>query len=287
MAASIARVNLLPTSRTLASGVPLAPRINNAIPTGLAGGDHGHHGSAARSDVPAAWTFKSTARGHVGRTNALPTSSSYQQRFLSTTPTRSASHPMAATTGTHRTSATGVPDFTPYKAKNAGLNRTVSYFMVGGLGVLGASGIKSTVSDILSNMAASADVLALAKIEVEMGAIPEGKNLIVKWRGKPVFIRHRTSDEIDEANAVDVKSLRDPENDADRTQRPEWLVMLGVCTHLGCVPIGEAGDYGGWFCPCHGSHYDISGRIRRGPAPLNLEIPEYTFNDDEEKIVVG
>lgn len=97
-----------------------------------------------------------------------------------------------------------------------------------------------------------------------------GKNLIVKWRGKPVFIRHRTADEIDEANAVDVKTLRDPETDTDRTQRPEWLVMLGVCTHLGCVPIGEAGDYGGWFCPCHGSHYDISGRIRRGPAPLNL-----------------
>jgi ubiquinol-cytochrome c reductase iron-sulfur subunit len=85
-----------------------------------------------------------------------------------------------------------------------------------------------------------------------------------------VFIRHRTPDEIDEANAVDVKSLRDPETDTDRTQRPEWLVMLGVCTHLGCVPIGEAGDFGGWFCPCHGSHYDISGRIRRGPAPLNL-----------------
>ncbi|WRT69568.1 ubiquinol-cytochrome c reductase, iron-sulfur subunit [Kwoniella shivajii] len=288
MASSLSRVNLLPTTRTLASGVPLATKLNHAIPTGLAGGDH-HGATGARSDVPKSWAFKSGVRGHLGKTNALPTSSSFQQRFISTSTPVSADthHPMVGATGVRRTPATGVPDFSPYKAKNPGLNRTISYFMVGGLGVLGASGIKSTVSDILSNMAASADVLALAKIEVEMGAIPEGKNLIVKWRGKPVFIRHRTADEIDEANKVDVKHLRDPENDSDRVQRPEWLVMLGVCTHLGCVPIGEAGDYGGWFCPCHGSHYDISGRIRRGPAPLNLEIPEYQFNDDEEKIVIG
>jgi ubiquinol-cytochrome c reductase iron-sulfur subunit len=171
-------------------------------------------------------------------------------------------------------------------AQNPNTNRTLSYFMVGSMGLLAASGAKSTVSDILSNMAASADVLALAKVEVEMSAIPEGKNLIVKWRGKPVFIRHRNADEIDEANKVDVKSLRDPQADDDRVKRPEWLVMLGVCTHLGCVPIGEAGDYGGWFCPCHGSHYDISGRIRKGPAPLNLEIPAYDFSEDE-KIIVG
>jgi len=96
-------------------------------------------------------------------------------------------------------------------------------------------------------MSASADVLALAKVEVEMASIPEGKNAIIKWRGKPVFIRHRTPDEIDEANSVDVKSLRDPESDEARTQKPEWLVMLGVCTHLGCVPIGESGDFGGWY----------------------------------------
>lgn len=125
-------------------------------------------------------------------------------------------------------------------------------------------------------MSASADVLAMAKVEVDLNTIPEGKNVIIKWRGKPVFIRHRTEAEIEEANTVSVQSLRDPEADADRVKRPEWLVMLGVCTHLGCVPIGEAGDYGGWFCPCHGSHYDISGRIRKGPAPLNLEIPSTT-----------
>lgn len=115
----------------------------------------------------------------------------------------------------------------------------------------------------------------------------------MQWRGKPVFIRHRTQSEIDEANKVDLKALRDPETDSDRTKKPEWLIMLGVwcaslthsssdvvayvfdlgaSTHLGCVPIGEAGDYNGWFCPCHGSHYDISGRARKGPAPLNLEV---------------
>jgi ubiquinol-cytochrome c reductase iron-sulfur subunit len=118
--------------------------------------------------------------------------------------------------------------------------------MVGSTGVLAASGAKSTVTAFLGSMAASADVLALAKVEVEMAAIPEGKNVVVKWRGKPVFIRHRTQEEIQEARTVELKSLRDPERDEDRTKKPEWLVMLGVCTHLGCVPIGESGDYGGW-----------------------------------------
>lgn len=107
--------------------------------------------------------------------------------------------------------------------------------------------------------------------------VPVSFLFIVQWRGKPVFIRHRTQSEIDEANKVDIKALRDPETDQQRTKKPEWLIMLGVCTHLGCVPIGEAGDYNGWFCPCHGSHYDISGRARKGPAPLNLEVPEYDF----------
>lgn len=163
--------------------------------------------------------------------------------------------------------------------------------------------------EFLKNMAASADVLAMAKVEVDLAAIPEGKNVIIKWRGKPVFIRHRTAAEIEEANKVNIASLRDPQADEDRVKKPEWLVMLGtvlqlnprsksavrliyyggslgVCTHLGCVPIGEAGDYGGWFCPCHGSHYDISGRIRKGPAPLNLEIPEYDF-PEEDKLIIG
>lgn len=139
-----------------------------------------------------------------------------------------------------------VPDFTPYEAKDPSTNRALSYFMIGSLGVLSASAAKSTVTEFLASMSASADVLALAKVEVELASIPEGKNVIIKWRGKPVFIRHRTSEEIEEAKQTDWKTLRDPESDEQRTKKPEWLVMLGVCTHLGCVPIGEAGDYGGW-----------------------------------------
>ena len=158
--------------------------------------------------------------------------------------------------------------------------------MTGTYGVLFAVAAQATVTDWLVNMSASADVLAMAKVEVDINAIPEGKNVIIKWRGKPVFIRHRTESEIEEANKVDVSSLRDPQKDEDRVSKPDWLVMIGVCTHLGCVPIGEAGDFGGWFCPCHGSHYDISGRIRKGPAPLNLEIPAYEFSDDG-KLVIG
>ncbi|KAK6205506.1 ubiquitin-protein ligase [Scheffersomyces amazonensis] len=178
------------------------------------------------------------------------------------------------------------PDYSTYlNSKGQDGARNISYFMVGSLGLLSAAGAKSTVEAFLSSFAASADVLAMAKVEVKLGAIPEGKNVIIKWQGKPVFIRHRTPDEIEEANQVDIKSLRDPQNDADRVIKPEWLVMLGICTHLGCVPIGEAGDFGGWFCPCHGSHYDISGRIRRGPAPLNLEIPAYDFTDDQTLLV--
>ncbi|KAI9012480.1 cytochrome b-c1 complex subunit Rieske [Phycomyces nitens] len=186
-----------------------------------------------------------------------------------------------------RNHTTSVPDFSKYKKTNTSgeASRNFSYMLIGTTGLLSAAGAQATVSDFLANMSASADVLALAKAEVELASIPEGKNVTIKWRGKPVFIRHRTQDEIAEANTVNVKDLRDPEQDSDRVKNPEWLVMLGVCTHLGCVPIGEAGDFGGWYCPCHGSHYDISGRIRQGPAPLNLEIPEYNFQDD--KLIIG
>ncbi|KAK3935795.1 putative cytochrome b-c1 complex subunit rieske protein [Diplogelasinospora grovesii] len=180
-----------------------------------------------------------------------------------------------------------VPDFSKYMARNpSSVNQVFSYFMVGAMGAISAAGAKSTIQEFLKNMSASADVLAMAKVEVDLSSIPEGKNVIIKWRGKPVFIRHRTAAEIEEANKVNIQSLRDPQADSDRVKKPEWLVMLGVCTHLGCVPIGEAGDFGGWFCPCHGSHYDISGRIRKGPAPLNLEIPAYDF-PEENKLVIG
>ncbi|MCJ1251913.1 hsp70 nucleotide exchange factor fes1 [Trapelia coarctata] len=181
---------------------------------------------------------------------------------------------------------TKIPNFKNYMSrKGETSNKVFQYFMVGTMGALAAAGAKATVQDFLVNMSASADVLAQAKVEIDLSQIPEGKNVIVKWRGKPVFIRHRTADEIKEAEDTPWEKLRDPQPDSDRVKRPEWLIMLGVCTHLGCVPIGEAGDFGGWFCPCHGSHYDISGRARKGPAPLNLEIPAYDFPEDETVII--
>ncbi|KAL9631125.1 MAG: hypothetical protein Q9164_006057 [Protoblastenia rupestris] len=182
---------------------------------------------------------------------------------------------------------TKIPSFANYMSKKGETsNKTFQYFMVGAMGLLTAAGAKATVQDFLVNMSASADVLAQAKVEIDLAAIPEGKNVIIKWRGKPVFIRHRTGDEIKDAEDTKWESLRDPQPDSERVKRPEWLIMLGVCTHLGCVPIGESGDFGGWFCPCHGSHYDVSGRARKGPAPLNLEVPNYDFTE-EEKVVIG
>ena len=120
-----------------------------------------------------------------------------------------------------------------------------------------------------------ASTLALAATEVDLSAIPDGQIVTVKWRGKPVFIGHRTPKEIEAARAVPLSELRDPATDESRVQRPEWLIVVGVCTHLGCVPLGHQGEYDGWFCPCHGSLYDTSGRIRKGPAPLNLVVPAY------------
>ncbi len=135
---------------------------------------------------------------------------------------------------------------------------------------------------LVDQMNPAADTLALASIEVDVSKIAEGQSITVKWRGKPVFIRHRTENEIIAAQSVQLSDLKDPQKDDERVTNPQFLVMLGVCTHLGCVPLGQKtgevkGQYDGWFCPCHGSHYDISGRIRKGPAPLNLEIPPYQF----------
>jgi ubiquinol-cytochrome c reductase iron-sulfur subunit len=131
----------------------------------------------------------------------------------------------------------------------------------------------------------AADTLALASIEVDVSGIAVGQAITVKWRGKPVFIRRRTDEEISKAANVDLGDLRDPQADTDRVQKAELLVIQGICTHLGCVPLGQKigevkGDYNGWFCPCHGSHYDTSGRIRKGPAPTNLEVPPYSFVSD-------
>ena len=155
--------------------------------------------------------------------------------------------------------------------------RDFLYVAAAGLGVVGAAGF---VWPLVDQMNPSKDVLALSSIEVDLSGIEEGQSITVSWRGKPVFVRHRTEAEIEEARAVPISDLPDPQSDEARVQKPEWLIMVGVCTHLGCVPLGQQGEYNGWFCPCHGSHYDTSGRIRKGPAPANLEVPKYVFLDD-------
>jgi ubiquinol-cytochrome c reductase iron-sulfur subunit len=142
---------------------------------------------------------------------------------------------------------------------------------------LGAVGVGAAVWPLIDQMNPDASVKALASTEVDVSGVERGQSITVLWRGKPVFIRRRTDDEIAKAKEVDLKELKHPETDEDRAKNPEWLVMVGVCTHLGCVPLGDKGEYGGWFCPCHGSHYDTSGRIRKGPAPTNMEVPKYEF----------
>ena len=239
----------------------------------------------------------------------------------------------------------GTKDSTKSSEGSAASRKNFSYAMTGAVGVVGAYSATSFVNAFIQSLSASRDVLALAKIEVKLGDIPEGKNMVFKWRGKPLFIRHRfvlnskllktkknsynntkrqkitdsnncqkisskrnlklhvvfsrvfcienillfvfrTAEEIAAEESVDVSTLRDPQADSERVSNPEWLIILGVCTHLGCVPIANAGEFGGYYCPCHGSHYDASGRIRKGPAPLNLEVPYYEFPDDST-VVVG
>ncbi|KAG9150648.1 hypothetical protein Leryth_008121 [Lithospermum erythrorhizon] len=164
--------------------------------------------------------------------------------------------------------------------------KAFAYFVLTGGRFVYASLIRLLVLKFVLSMSASKDVLALASLEVDLSSIEPGTTVTVKWRGKPVFIRRRTADDIKLANSIDVASLRDPQQDAERVKNPEWLVVIGVCTHLGCIPLPNAGDFGGWFCPCHGSHYDISGRIRKGPAPYNLEVPTYSFLE-ENKLLIG
>ena len=164
-------------------------------------------------------------------------------------------------------------------------------FLMVATGALGAVGAAAVAWPFINNLNPAADTLALASIEVSVTPIEVGQAITVKWRGKPVFIRHRTEKDIKEAEAVPMSELPDPQTDNSRVTdsakkvRPEWLIMIGVCTHSGCVPLGnkpgqDKGPYGGWYCPCHGSAYDTSGRIRKGPAPLNLVIPEYLFVSD-------
>lgn len=164
--------------------------------------------------------------------------------------------------------------------------KVFSYLMTATVASASAIVAKSAVQKVVWALSPSRDVLALAKVEVKLNEIPPGKNAIIKWRGKPLFVRHRTEKEIQETRSVNLGELRDPEDDASRVKKPEWLVLIGVCTHLGCVPVAMKGDYNGYYCPCHGSHYDASGRARKGPAPKNLEVPPYDFLD-ENTIIVG
>jgi ubiquinol-cytochrome c reductase iron-sulfur subunit len=151
-------------------------------------------------------------------------------------------------------------------------------------GTFGLAGLAATLWPFIDSMNPAQDVLATASTDVDLDPIAAGQSITVIWRGKPVFVRHRTAAEIAAARGVALEELRDPAADETRTQKPEWVVLVGVCTHLGCVPLGQRpgdsrGDFGGWFCPCHGSHYDAAGRIRRGPAPSNLQVPPYSFRD--------
>ena len=150
---------------------------------------------------------------------------------------------------------------------------------------IGTIGTAAFIWPFLKSMNPAEDTLALGSTDVDLSKISVGQSKTVKWRGKPVFIRRRTAEEIAEAKNIDIASLRDPMSDAERVQKEEWLVLEGVCTHLGCVPLGQKisdtkGEFNGWFCPCHGSHYDSSGRIRKGPAPENLAVPPYEFIND-------
>ncbi len=173
---------------------------------------------------------------------------------------------------------------------HAGTRRDFLYYATAGTGAVAAGAV---VWPLVNQMNASADVRALSSILVDISGVETGTQLTVKWRGKPVFIRHRNEADIKLARETALEDLRDQDSrnenkpgeasDENRTldEAGEWLVMMGVCTHLGCVPLGGAsGDFGGWFCPCHGSHYDSAGRIRKGPAPRNLPVPVASFHDD-------
>jgi ubiquinol-cytochrome c reductase iron-sulfur subunit len=172
-----------------------------------------------------------------------------------------------------------------------GEEKTRRDFLYVSTAAFGAVGSAFAVWPLIDQMNPAADTLALSTTEVDLEPIEEGQSITVVWRGKPVFVRHRTQGEIESAVRDDTALLIHQETDASRVKKAKWLIMVGVCTHLGCIPLGQKtseakGEYGGWFCPCHGSHYDTSGRIRKGPAPTNLEVPEYAFIDDN-KIKIG
>lgn len=172
--------------------------------------------------------------------------------------------------------ATASPNVTPTRRD----------FLFIATGAVGAVGLGSVVWPLISQMSPDASTLALASTEVDISKVEVGAIVTVKWRGNPVFIRHRTPQEITTAENTAMDDLIDPEADQVRVQKPEWLIVVGICTHLGCVPLGHEGPFDGWLCPCHGSQYDVSGRVRHGPAPKNLQVPTYAFLTDT-KVKIG
>ena len=169
--------------------------------------------------------------------------------------------------------------------------RDFLYIATGAVGAVGAAAVAWPFIDQMNPDAAT---LALASINVDVSQVAEGQSITAKWRGKPIFIRQRTAQEIEEAKSTDLSELKDPlarnanlpgeapatDENRSAADKEAWLIMVGVCTHLGCIPLGQAGNYDGYFCPCHGSHYDTAGRIRSGPAPENMAIPPFSFSDD-------
>ena len=164
-------------------------------------------------------------------------------------------------------------------------------FLLLATGAVGAVAVGAAVWPLIDQMNPAQDTLAVSTTEINLAPIQPGQRILVVWRGKPVFITRRTQQSIEQARAVPMTALVDPVPDEERARKPEWLIMVGICTHLGCIPTGnkpgeERGEFGGWFCPCHGSHYDTAGRIRKGPAPRNLEVPDYAFLPDD-RVVIG
>jgi ubiquinol-cytochrome c reductase iron-sulfur subunit len=179
------------------------------------------------------------------------------------------------------------------KASSPTINKKKSRrdFLVLTTSAVGTVGLAASIWPFIDSMNPAADTLALASIDVNLGPVALGQAITVMWRGKPIFVRHRTPEEVKKVRMISEKMLLDPEPDSDRVREAKWIVVIGVCTHLGCVPSGQRptdnrGQYGGWFCPCHGSEYDVSGRVCRGPAPKNLIVPPYEFLD-ESTIRIG
>lgn len=194
--------------------------------------------------------------------------------------------------------ATGVPELHELGSVDTGFyddridkvrepeRRAFAYMMLTTVRFAYASAARMLVVKCVASLSISASAAALATADFDLSDVEFGETITVKWRGKPIFIRRRKPHEIEEVRAVPMSHLRDQETDDERVINPEWIVVLAICPHLGCVPVSNAGEYNGWFCPCHGSHYDVSGRIRKGPAPLNLEVPPYKFID-EKNLLIG